>query len=150
MYFEIKEDGQIEKATMKDEIFTGTLEFSKVDFSTEEPLPNTTIEIYDEFDKLIYTGVTDENGKIIIEKIRAGKYYILEKNAPDGYTMNEEKMWFEIKEDGQIVKATMKDEKIVEVPNTYINDKTSKIMDIVCIVFSIVGLGIILYVSKKK
>lgn len=150
MYFEIKEDGQIEKATMKDEIFTGTLEFSKVDFSTEEPLPNTTIEIYDENDKLIYIGVTDENGKITIEKIRAGRYYILEKNAPDGYTLNEEKMWFEIYEDGQIVKATMKDEKIVEVPNTYINDKTSKIMDIVCIVFSIVGLGIILYVSKKK
>lgn len=150
MYFEIKEDGQIEKATMKDEIFKGTLEFSKVDFSTSEPLPNTTIEIYDEFDKLVYTGVTDENGNIVIENIRAGKYYILEKNAPEGYTLNPEKMWFEITEDGQVVKATMKDEKIVEVPNTYINNKTGKIMDIVCIVFSIIGLGIIVYVSKKK
>ena len=30
----------------------------------------------------------------------------------------EEKMWFEIKEDGEIIKATMKDEQIIEVPDT--------------------------------
>ena len=30
-------------------------------------------------------------------------------------------MWFEIKEDGQVVKATMKDERIIEVPNTSSN-----------------------------
>ena len=43
-----------------------TLEFSKVDFSTSEPLPNTLIEIYKvDTDELVYSERTDENGKII-------------------------------------------------------------------------------------
>lgn len=77
---------------MKDKPITGTLVFSKLDVSTSEPLPNTLIEIYNaETDELIYSGRTDENGEITIEELRYGKYYILEKEAPEGYTLNEEK-----------------------------------------------------------
>ena len=112
MYFEILENGKIIKSTMKDEKITGTLEFMKIDFSTSEPLPNTTIEIYDSNDKLIYTGKTDKNGKIVINKLEYGKYYIIEKNAPEGYVLNTEKMYFEILENGKVVKATMTNEKI--------------------------------------
>ena len=36
----------------------------------------------------------------------------------EGYKLNEEKMWFEIKEDGEVIKATMKDEQIIDVPDT--------------------------------
>ena len=118
MYFEVKGDETIVKSNMKDEKITGTLEFTKTDFSESITLPNTTIEIYNDKDQLIYTGTTDENGKIVIEKIPYGKYYILEKNAPKGYSLNTEKMPFEIKENGEIVKCSMKDEKIIEVPNT--------------------------------
>ena len=40
---------------MKDKKITGTLEFTKIDFSTSEPLPNTTIEIYNtNNNKLVY------------------------------------------------------------------------------------------------
>ena len=60
----------------------GTLEFSKIDISTSEPLPNTTIEIYTEDDELIYTGITDENGNITIDDLKVGRYYLLEKSAP--------------------------------------------------------------------
>ena len=56
MYFEIKENGEIVKATMTNEIIKGTLEFTKVDLSTGEPLPNTLIEIYTENDELIFSG----------------------------------------------------------------------------------------------
>lgn len=135
VYFEIKENGEIVKAEMKDKPITGTLEFTKTDVSTSEPLPNTLIEIYNEKDELIFSGRTDENGKITIENLKYGKYYIVEKEAPEGYTLNEEKMYFEVKEDGEIIKCTMTDDKIVEVPNTNKNN------DLVLGMISLIGLG---------
>ena len=147
MYFEIKENGEVVKSTMKDEKIKGKLEFSKVDFSTEEPLPNTLIEIYNaENDELVFTGRTDEEGKIVIEELEYGKYYILEKEAPEGYTLNEEKMYFEIKENGEVVKSTMKDEQIIEVPNTLSNTSVSVIAGI----FVIMGLSLIIIATSKK
>ena len=149
VYFEIKEDGEIVKAEMTNRPILGTLEFTKIDISTSEPLPNTLIEIYNENDELIYSGKTDENGMIIIEELRYGKFYIIEKEAPEGYILNEEKMFFEIKEDGEIVKATMVNEKVViEVPNTGLNDY--HIYEIISGVLVLSGLGVIIYAKKKR
>lgn len=149
MPFEIKENGEIIKSTMKDEDITGTLEFTKVDVSTDEPLPNTLIEIYNaENDELVFSGRTDENGNITIDKIKYGKYYILEKEAPEGYQLNPEKMYFEITEDGQVIKSVMKDEKIVEVPNTGLSEiNYDKVTPIIVIVL---GAGLIIYATKKN
>ena len=90
----------------------GTLEFSKIDLSTSEPLPNTLIEIYNMEDKLLFSGRTNNEGRVIIKDLPIGKYYILEKEAPKNYLLNNEKMYFEIK-DNSIVKATMKDERMI-------------------------------------
>lgn len=149
MPFEIKENGEIIKSTMKDEDITGTLEFTKVDISTDEPLPNTLIEIYNaENDELVFSGRTDENGNITIDKIKYGKYYILEKEAPEGYQLNPEKMYFEITEDGQVIKSVMKDEKIVEVPNTGLSEiNYDKVTPIIVIVL---GAGLIIYATNKN
>ncbi len=110
VYFEILEDGEIAKAEMTNKPITGKLDFTKVDFSTSKPLPNTKIEIYTENDELIYSGITDKKGKIVIDELRYGRYYILEKEAPKNYILNEEKMYFEILENGEIVKTTMTNE----------------------------------------
>lgn len=148
MYFEIKDNGEIVKSTMKDEIKKGTLEFTKTDFSTDETLPNTLIQIFNDKDELVFEGRTDENGKIVIEELPYGKYYILEKEAPEGYELNTEKMYFEILEDGEVVKSIMKDHKIVKVPNT---DKTEyKYAIIGGISLIILGAGVIVYGSKKR
>lgn len=147
MYFEVKGE-EIIKSTMKDEKITGTLEFTKTDFSESVTLPNTTIEIYNDRDELIHTGTTNEEGKIVIKELEYGKYYILEKNAPEGYNLNTEKMYFEIKEDGEIVKCTMKDEKIIEVPNTELNDLHIK--EIGSIMLCVAGIGVIIYAKKKR
>ncbi len=113
VYFEIKIDGEIVKSVMKNEKITGSLEFTKEDFSTEKAIPDTEIEIYDaKTDEVIYTGKTDENGKIVINEIPYGDYYILEKSAPVPYALNYEKMYFSIKENGEVVKSTMKDKII--------------------------------------
>ena len=147
VYFEIKSNGEIVKANMTNEKKKGTLEFTKVDFSTSEPLPNTLIEIFNEKDELVFSGRTDENGKIIIEELEYGKYYIVESEAPEGYQINNEKMYFEILEDGEIVKCTMTDEKIIiEVPNT---EENSYIIPISVLLIGI-STGVIIYEEIKK
>ena len=147
MYFEVKGE-EIVKSTMKDEKITGKLEFTKTDFSESVTLPDTTIEIYNDKDELIFTGKTDENGMIVIEKLEYGKYYILEKEAPKGYTLNTEKMYFEIKENGEVVKCSMKDEEIIKVPNTEANE--FPFLELGSLVLCIAGFGVIIYANKKK
>ena len=136
MPFEVKENGEVIKATMKDEDITGKLEFTKVDFSTDEPLPNTLIEIYNaETDELVFSGRTDDKGMIVIDKIKYGKYYILEKEAPEGYQLNTEKMYFEITEDGQIINTDKTDTKELIVGG---------------VILILIGAGAIVYGSKKR
>ena len=148
VYFEIKENEEVVKANMTNEKVKGTLEFTKTDFSTSEPLPNTLIEIYDENDKLIFSGRTNSEGKIVIEELEYGKYYILEKEAPEGYELNTERMYFEITEDGEIVKCTMTDNQIVEVPNTMKNEMP--VVPIAITSLLVFGVGLILYGKSKN
>ena len=149
MYFEVLKDGEIIKSNMKNKKITGTLVFTKTDVSTSQPLPNTLIEIYNDKDELIFSDRTDENGQIIIEELEYGKYYILEKEAPEGYQLNPNKMYFEIKEDGEIVKSNMTDELIiVEVPNTELNE--FPLFELVSIVLVGLGAGVIFYAKRKK
>ena len=124
------------------------LEFTKVDLSTSNPIPNTKIEIYNaDTDELIYSGLTDENGKIIIDNLEYGRYYIKEvETASPDYILNTEKMYFEIRENGEVVKATMTNEK-VEMPKTFNTDLTSSI---IIISTAVLGLGLLIYAKKKN
>ena len=97
--------------TYKNYLKKGKVEISKVDISNDEPLPNTLIEVYTKDDELIFSGKTNEEGKITIENLKEGFYYFIEKEAPEKYTLNNEKMYFEIK-DNKITKSTIKDKKI--------------------------------------
>ena len=149
MYFSIKEDGKVIKSDVKNKKIIGSIEITKIDVSTSETLPNTLLSIYNMNDELIFSDRTDENGKIVINNLEYGKYYIIESEAPEGYLINDEKMFFEIKEDGEIVKATIIDEKIIiEVPKTDQN-KDYKLIVYASIIL-LLGIGIILYEKKKN
>lgn len=128
----------------------GELEFTKTDLVSGEAIPNTKIEIYTDSDELVFSGVTDKDGKIIIKDLPVNqKFYILEIEPATGYIKTDEKMYFEIKEDGEIVKCTMTNEKIVvEVPNTEEND--SFLIEIVSGIICVSGIGIIIYARKKS
>lgn len=149
LYFEIKEDKELVKETITNKPFTGTLHFSKVDFVTGESLPNTLIEIYNvATETLVFSGRTNEFGEIVIPELIYGRYYILEKEAPENYILNSERMYFEIKEDGEIVKATMTNEKItIDVPITGITD--IHIVELLGIIVALAGIGVALHARKN-
>ena len=159
--FELKYKDQYTKEIIKDVELQnyykkGTLEFTKTDLVTGKPIPNTLIEIYSDKEledgtiesTLIFSGYTDENGKIIIKDLFIGKGHIIEKESATGYQITDEVVEFEIKENGEIVKATLTNEQIVEVPNTIANE--SKLYTVISITCMVVGLGVVLYVSKKN
>lgn len=115
-YFEINEDGDIANVENKAGVgfinkpITGELEITKRDVATGKLLPNAGFRIKDENGNIVAEGYTDENG-IAKFKLRYGKYTYEEFDAPDGYIIDSKPYSFEIKEDGQIVKAEMTNEK---------------------------------------
>lgn len=135
--------------TFKNHIGKGDVEISKTDLSTVDPVPNALIEVYTEDDKLIFSGRTDSDGKITIKYLPIGKYKFIEKEAPEGYILNTDEHFFEIKEDGEIVKSYLTNEKeIFEVPKTSVAD--SKVIDVVTIILVIAGIGFIVYDKRKN
>ncbi|PFN19076.1 SpaA isopeptide-forming pilin-related protein [Bacillus cereus] len=109
--FSISEQGKTIMLTAKNKHITGELEISKVDIADgKNNLPNAEFTIFNEEGKEVAKGKTDENG-IAKFKLPYGKYTYKETFAPDGYLLNEEIFPFEIKEDGQIIKHTVKDQK---------------------------------------
>lgn len=136
----------IEK-NIKNKLPKGTLEFTKTDVSTGKPLPNTKIQIYTTDDVLIFEGVTDNNGKIIINDLPVNKYYLVESEAPNGYKINLERQYFEIKENGEIVKATLADELIIDIPNTSKNEFNNNAL--IALGF-ILGFGALIYAKNKN
>ena len=93
------------------------------DISTGELIPDCGIEILDENKEVIFQGRTDANGVVSFEKLSYGKYYYREFDAPEGYVLDETPYLFEIKENGEIVKATMTNKPIEKEPGYITTDK---------------------------
>ena len=68
--FVVEEGSTGEMLLLNNEIITGILEFTKTDISESKTLPNTLIEIYNSNDELVFSGRTDENGKIVINNLK--------------------------------------------------------------------------------
>lgn len=134
---------------LKNYMKKATLKFTKVDLITGELLPNTTIRIYDQDrNVIIYEGLTDENGKITIPDLYVGNFRIEEVQAPTGYELNIEPLYFSVSDNEDEIELSMTNEKIVvEVPKTYINDNIFYIISGLLIIF---GVGVSAYAFKKK
>ncbi len=91
---------------MKDDVTK--LEISKKDITTGEELPGATLEIYDADEKLVTSWVSTTT-PYYIEKLPLGKYTLVEKLAPKGYSYAEN-VTFEIKDVKEIQKVEMLDD----------------------------------------
>lgn len=122
-YFEIRNDGEtviVENEAgvgFTNKPIVGELELTKTDISDGKILANVGFRIRNEAGKIVSEGYTDENG-IAKFTLRYGKYTYEEFAALDGYIPDTKAYPFEIKEDGEIVKAAMTNERIPEVPQT--------------------------------
>ena len=118
-YFEITKNDIVNGKLVKQFDFKnylpkGKLIFSKTDITTGKGIAGAVFQIFTEDDRLVFTGTSNEKGEVVIENLPATnqKYYIIEKSASTGYKISDEKVYFEIKSNGEIVKAHMTNEKI--------------------------------------
>ena len=122
-YFEIRNDG--ETVTVENEAgvgfinqpSTGELELTKKDVSIGKLLANVGFRIRNEAGEVVAEGYTDENG-IAKFTLRQGKYTYQEFAPLEGYILDETEYPFEIKENGEIVKAVMTNEPTPDIPQT--------------------------------
>ncbi|MDR4329618.1 SpaA isopeptide-forming pilin-related protein [Bacillus pseudomycoides] len=109
--FNITENGKTIELVAKNQPIKGELEITKVDIADgNTKLPNAEFEIRNDKGEIVAKGKTNEKG-IAQFKLGYGKYTYKETVAPDGYVLNEETFPFEIKENGQIIRHTVKNAK---------------------------------------
>lgn len=123
----------------------GKLEFYKGDAVSNIGIPNTWIEIYTLDGELIYSGKTDEKGMIVVDNLFTGKFYLIEKEAASGYKKTNDKVYFEITDNGQIVETSLMNEQI-EVPETGRDD----IESVIVLLMGMMVLGYVGYAIIKK
>ncbi|MFZ7807591.1 SpaA isopeptide-forming pilin-related protein [Bacillus thuringiensis] len=117
--FQITEQGKTMELVAKNKQIKGELELTKVDIADgNNKLPNAEFTIFNEKGEEVVKGKTNEQG-IATFKLPYGKYTYKETQAPDGYVLHEETFSFEIKEEGEIIKHTVKNaKKPVPTPET--------------------------------
>jgi len=117
--FQITEHGKTMELVAKNKQIKGELELTKVDIADgNNKLPNAEFTIFNEKGEEVVKGKTNEQG-IATFKLPYGKYTYKETQAPDGYVLHEETISFEIKEEGEIIKHTVKNaKKPVPTPET--------------------------------
>lgn len=121
--FQITEQGQTIELEAKNQLIYGELELTKIDVADGNvKLPNAEFEIRNEKGEIVAKGKTNAEG-VATFKLGYGKYTYKETSSPDGYMLNEETFSFEIKQNGEIVKHIVADEKIPSIQTTA-TDKT--------------------------
>lgn len=83
----------------------------KQDSETKEVLKGAEFEVWNEEKQIIKIAKTNEEGKITLEELMPGKYYIKETKAPEGYEINSNLVQIEIK---------MNEEKVIQIKNSKI------------------------------
>ncbi len=106
--------GTIGTASFTNEKATTNWDIVKVSTSgTDVHLQGAEFELQDSKNNIVYTGVSDEDGKIIWKKgnnpvteLEKGTYTLVEKKAPLGYVLSTEKWTITVTKNGSLVAVT--------------------------------------------
>lgn len=147
---QINEEEQVlELGGIENRPITGELEITKTDISDGKLLPNAGFRIKDAEGNIVAEGYTDENG-IARFTLEYGKYTYEEFDAPDGYQLDTTPHEFEIREDGEIVKAEMTNEKIPTPDSPQTGDTSMTGFWIGLGAIALGGLVALLIIRKKN
>jgi len=112
--FEIKEDGDVIKAEMDNRLIEGTLEITKTDLETGEPLQGVEFTVSNESGEIVATEITNESGVILVKGLTYGTYSLQETKARQGYHLDNSVHAFEIINDGEEIQRTITNEKMIQ------------------------------------
>ena len=101
----------------ENKLIKGSLEIIKTDAEDGKPLKDVEFTLKDSEGKIVKVGKTDNNGRLVFEDLKYGKYTYQETLAKEGYIIDSKEYPFEIKENGVIVKASIINERTPEKPN---------------------------------
>ncbi len=140
--FQVNEDSQEkESITLYNKPFKGRVELLKLDYVTDAPLSQAKFKICKEMGECFDELETDKNGLININDLEYGTYYFQEIKAPKGYALNQNKIYFNISKDEDLVLLKAYNEQEVNVPNTLKEENRPFLLFLLVV-------GVILY--KKK
>ncbi|MDM0719041.1 SpaA isopeptide-forming pilin-related protein [Clostridium perfringens] len=112
---DVKDLGTIYTIKVSNDRITGDMELLKVDSETKEPLADVNFKITCEngfMKDQTWNLTSNEDGKINLKDLEYGKYRVDEVSTLWNYVLNKEPIYFEIKENGQVVKLEMENKKI--------------------------------------
>ncbi|MCX0356079.1 adhesin, partial [Clostridium perfringens] len=112
---DVKDLGTIYTIKVSNDRITGDMELLKVDSETKEPLADVNFKITCEngfMKDQTWDLTSNEDGKINLNGLEYGKYRVDEVSTLWNYVLNKEPLYFEIKENGQVVKLEMENKKI--------------------------------------
>lgn len=72
----------------------------------QKALAGATFDLYTQDDLLIGTYTTNQEGLITVDHLIYGDYYLIERQAPNGYRLSDEKIDFSIKKNGETIQLT--------------------------------------------
>lgn len=94
-------------------VYTLTLNVGKVDGNTKAPLAGATFKLTSDTDTTGTTLTTGEDGSVTFTGLKAGKYYVEETVAPEGYNINSKKFEITISTQGIVTGDNVTDNKLV-------------------------------------
>lgn len=72
----------------------------------QESLAGATFDLYTQEDVLVGSYTTDQNGQFTVKDLIYGDYYLVERAAPSGYRLSDEKISVSLKKNGEIIQLT--------------------------------------------
>lgn len=126
----------------------GSVQIRKID-ENELPLNNTTFALYTKEHKKLYEETTGNTGRIEMNNIPYGEYYIKEIKSKDGYVLKEETIPFKITEDGQSIPLKITNQKKI-YPNTtdYVSRTKQLIIGVTCFGCLLLIVGVL--IEKRR
>ena len=110
--FYVAHAGDMEVEQIFNVQITGSLEITKIDEQTSQPLEGATFEVFTMNGDLVQGATTNAQGKLTISNLAQGQYIYVETIAPDGYVLNSNIVEFTISSNGQVISKTIPNQAI--------------------------------------